>query len=50
MGLSRMLALILFYFKKEPKTLTEIAKYWKYIEQLEKLQVLDMPTIPLKFN
>jgi len=45
-----MLALILFYLNKEPQTFTEIARYWRYIEQLEKLQILGMPTIPLKFN
>jgi len=45
-----MLALILFYFKKEPTELDDIAKYWKYIEVLEKDQILGIPTIPLKFE
>jgi len=45
-----MLALILFYFKKEPDTLNDFAKYWKYIELLEKDQVLPMAQVPLKFG
>lgn len=45
-----MVGLILFYFKIEPKTFEDIAKYWKYIEKLEKNQLLGMPTIPLKFE
>lgn len=45
-----MLALILFYFKKEPTTMEGIAKYWRYIEKMEKAQLLEVPTIPLKFE
>lgn len=41
-----MRALILFYFSKEINNATDLAKYWMYIEELMRLQVLPMATNP----
>jgi len=45
-----MLALTLFYFHREPKDFDELAKYWKYIEILERDKLLPTPNIPLEFK
>ncbi len=45
-----MRALILFYFKKEVDNSNDLAKYWLYIENLAKQEVLPMATNPLKLK
>lgn len=45
-----MLALILFYFKIEPLNIQELAKYWLYIETLEKIDILPIAQVPLAFK
>ena len=45
-----MRALTLFYFKIEPKTIEETAKYWYYIEYLMKNQILPMAEIPFNLT
>lgn len=45
-----MIGLILFYFKQEPKNFDDVAKYWYYIEKLEKSKLLPTPTIPLELK
>lgn len=50
LGLRTIMSLILFYFKIEPKTFDEVAKYWSYIETLTKHQILPVANIPLQFK
>jgi hypothetical protein len=45
-----MQALTLFYFKVEAKTLDELAKYWSYIEILEKNHILPIAQVPLELK
>ena len=45
-----MRALILFYFKIEINDIDNLVKYWGYIEDLSKNEVLPMATNPLKFK
>ena len=43
-------ALILFYLNKEPINFDETAKYWKYIEVLDKLHLLPVAQVPLELK
>ena len=45
-----MLAIILFYFKVEPRNEIELAKYWGYIESLEKIDILPAAQVPFGFT
>ena len=40
----------MFYLKKEPNSFKEFAKYWSYIEELEKVHILPIAEVPLSLK